>query len=79
MKIEPSKGRLEFVDGTPVNQYPFNTKSRLNTFHWMQALQTIQRLRLDRDKPRKNYSNIIIMFDNSTITTWKTLNKDSIK
>ena len=29
MKIAPSKGRLEFVDGTPVNQYLFNTKRRL--------------------------------------------------
>ena len=25
MKIAPSKGRLGLVDGTPVNQYPFNT------------------------------------------------------
>jgi hypothetical protein len=58
MKTAPSKGRLELVDGTPVNQYPFNTKKRLNTFNWMQARQTIRRPKLDRDKPRKNYSII---------------------
>ena len=58
MKIAPSKGKLEFVDGTPVNQYPFNTKNRLNTLHWVQASQTIRRLTIDGEKPRKNSTNI---------------------
>ncbi len=57
MKIAPSKGRLEFVDGTPVNQYPFSTKNRLNAFQWMQARQTIRRPRLTGIS-RKDYYNM---------------------
>ena len=42
MKIAHSKGMLEFADGRPVNQYLNITKSRLNTFHWTPARQTIR-------------------------------------
>ena len=58
MKIAPSKGKFEFVDGARGNQYPFNTKSRLKTFHWVQARQTIRRPTMDGEKPRKNSTNI---------------------
>ena len=79
MKIALSKERLEFVDGTPVNQHPVKTNGRLNTCHLPQSHQTIQTTRLDRDKLWNNSSNIYSIPAIGIVVTWQTLKMNSIE
>jgi hypothetical protein len=79
MKIALSKERLEFVDGTPVNQHPVKINDRRNTCHLTQSHQTIQATRIDRDKLWNNSSNIYSIPAIGIVVTWQTLKMNSIE